>query len=162
MQSSAVRRYAVPVVAGVLLFLVNNFLLARILTRLPGGTLLAVTDLVVVALVVSRPRFPSITVIYTTYAVLAVLGHIGVDAVAHLRHIPTIVTAALVFDIIVALGRYRWPGFALGLLAFAAIVSFMQRAPFTAPRFVAALAVAYAGLALGLLLRRLVVGKSGA
>lgn len=162
MPSSSVRRYGVPVVAGAALFVVNNFLLARILTRLPGGTMLAVTDLVTVALVVSRRRFPSITIIYTTYAVLAVLGHVGVDAVAYLRHIPTVVTAALVFDIVVALGRYRWPGLALGLLAFAAIVSFMQRTSTTAPRFLAALALAYAGLALGLLVRRLVTGKGPA
>ena len=143
------------------LFLVNNFLLTRILTRLPGGTVLAVTNLATVALVVSRRRFPAITIIYTTYAVLAVLGHLGVDAVAHLRHIPTLVTAALVFDLIVALGRYRWPGLAIGLLAFAAIVSFMQRVPPTAPRFLAALALAYAGLAVGLLVRRMLGRGSG-
>ncbi len=139
--------------AGVALFVVNNFLFARILTRLPGGTALACTDMAVVALVVSRRRFGAITLVYATYAVLAVLGHLGVDAVAHLRHIPILVTAALAFDVVAAIGRCRWQALAIGLLTFAAIISFMQRVPPTAPRFMIALVLAYAGLGVGILLR---------
>src|SRR5512146_3309787 len=92
---STFSQIGVPVLAGLLLFLVNNLLLARLLTRLPGGTALAVTDLAIVAIVVRPRRFASVTLIYATYALLAVLGHLGVDAVAHLQRLPTLVGAAL-------------------------------------------------------------------
>jgi hypothetical protein len=151
---SAFSQVGVPVLAGLLLFLVNNLLLARVLTRLPGGTALAVTDLAAAALIVSPRRFASITLIYATYAALAVLGHLGVDPVAELWRVQRLVFAAFVFDLVVALGRYRWTALVIGLLPFAAIISFTQRVPPSGPRFVAALALAYAGLALGLLLRR--------
>ncbi len=149
---STFSQIGVPVLAGLSLFLVNNFLLASVLTRLPGGTALAVTDFATVALVVSPRRFASVTLIYATYAFLAVLGHVGVDAVAHLRHVPILVGAAFIFDAVIALGRYRWLALAVGVLPFAAIVSFTQRVPPSGPRFLAALALAYAGLAIGALL----------
>jgi hypothetical protein len=157
---STFSQVGVPVLAGLLLFLVNNLLLASVLTRLPGGTALAITDFAVVALVVSPNRFASVALIYATYAVLAVLGHLGVDAVAHLRHLPVLVGAAFVFDLVIAVGRCRWQALAAGVLPFAAIVSFTGRVPPSAPRFLAALALAYTGLALGLLLRQAAARRS--
>ncbi len=159
---SAFTQVGIPVGAGVLLFLVNNLLLARVLTGLPGGTALAVTDLAIVALVVSPQRFASVTLIYATYALLAVLGHLGVDAGAHLRHAPVLVGAACIFDLFVFVGRYRWQALATGVLPFAAIVSFTQRVPPSLPRFLAALVLAYAGLAIGLLLRRAAGARASA
>lgn len=58
-----------------------------------------------------------------------------------------------VFDVVVALGRYRWQALALGVLPFAAIITLMQRVPPSGPRFLAALALACTGLAVGWLLR---------
>lgn len=145
----------VPVLAGLGLFLVNNLLLARVLTRLPGGTALAITDLAAIALIVSPRRFASATLIYATYAALAVLGHLGVNAVEELRYVPRLVGAAFLFDVVIALGRYRWQALAAAVLPLAAIISFTQRVPPSAPRFLAALALAYAGLAVGCLARRI-------
>lgn len=144
----------VVVGAGVALFVVNNFLLARILTRLPGGTVLAVTDMAVVAFLALRmPRFPTVATIYATYGVLGIIGHLGTDAVTYTRHLPVVLAAAVVYDGIIALGRYRWRGLVVGLLPFATIVLFAQPQPPAPARFLSALAWAGAGLVIGLAAR---------
>jgi hypothetical protein len=146
------RRLGVPVVAGVVVFLVNNVLLARVITRLPGGTAVAVTNMAAVALVVlSTRRFGTITLVYATYGLLGFLGHLGVDGLAYLARLPLLLTAALVFDAVVAIGRYRWPGLAVGALAFASCVFWLMRSSHLPLQVLAALALAYAGLGLGVI-----------
>jgi hypothetical protein len=153
------RRLVVPIVAGGVLFLVNNVLLARFVTRLPGGTAVAVTNMATVALVVlATRRFGAITLIYATYGGLGFLGHLGVDGLAYLGRLPMLLAAAIVFDSIVAIGRYRWPGLMLGASAFVLFVAVVLR---SSPRplvVLAALGLAYAGLAIGALAHALLQG----
>src|SRR5512141_1218291 len=85
-----------PVLTGMVVFLVNNFLLARLLTSLPGGTVLAPTTMAGVAFVALRTRRPwAITAVYATYGVLAILGHLGVDAGAEVFHVARVLAGAL-------------------------------------------------------------------
>jgi hypothetical protein len=159
--SPIIRRVSVPVIGGVVLFMVNNFLLAPVVTRLPGGTTVSATNMIAVALVVlSTRRFGAITLIYATYGLLGFLGHLGVDARVHLARLPLLLTAALVFDSIAALGRYRWQALAIGMLAFVLSVFFLVRSSHRPLTVVAALALAYAGLAAGGLVHRLAQGRS--
>ena len=146
--------------AGVVLFGVNNLLLARVLTRLPGGTALAVTDLAVVALVtLETRRIPAIATIYATYGFLGFLGHLGVDALAYGRHLPAVVGAALLYDAVVALHRRRQMGLAVGLPLFVGAILLSGAARLTTVGFILALSMAYGGLACGLLLHRLLLGR---
>jgi hypothetical protein len=145
-----VRGIWVPVVAGLVLFLVNNILLARVVTRLPGGSAVAVTDMVTIGLVVSATkRFGSVTLIYATYGLLAFLGHLGVDGQAHLLRLPALLGAAAVFDSVGAVGRYRWPALATGATFFVVCVFLLRRSSYDPLSVLAALALAYLGLALG-------------
>jgi hypothetical protein len=90
------RPYASAVAAGILVFLLNNVLLARIVTRLPGGTTLAATNMAVVPFhVLTIRRFGAVTVVYGTYGALGLAGHLGVDAAT--------------FDAVLAVGRHGWP-----------------------------------------------------
>lgn len=147
-------KLATGIGAGVGLFLVNNFLLTRVLTRLPGGTVLAATDTAFVAFFALRlTRFPTVAAIYATYGVLGVVGHLGVDPLTYLRHLPVLVGSALVYDGIIALGRYRWRGLVVGLLPFATLVLFSLPQPPSPSRFLSALALAAGGLGAGLAAR---------
>lgn len=156
--ASAPRRSSLiplPVVAGAALFFVNNFLLATLLTRLPGGTVLAFTDMMVVGFVAPRTsRLGSITVVYGTYGFLGLLGHLGVDPLAYVRELPMILGAALLYDCIVAVGRYRWSGLVLGLPLFALVVLAHGPAAAPSPAFLEAVALGFLGLAAGVLVHR--------
>lgn len=150
-------KLATGVGAGVALFLVNNFLLARLLTRLPGGTVLAATDLAFVGFLAPvLPRFPTVAAIYGTYGVLSIVGHLGVDAQVYARHLPMLVATALVYDGIIALGRYRWRGVVVGLLPFATLLLFGQPRPPDASVFLSALLLSGSGLVVGLVARAVV------
>ncbi|MGD2070433.1 MAG: hypothetical protein PVI57_17285 [Gemmatimonadota bacterium] len=152
--SSTAARFGIPVCAGAALFAVNNFLLARFLTALPGGTILAPTDLFAVGFVVLRVRrFGALSLVFVTYAALGFLGHVGVDGGAYLRHLPLVLVAALAYDGIVTRGRFRSLAMAVGLLPFAAVVRFEQMVEHPGA-WAAGLAIAYLGLASGLLAHR--------
>ncbi len=157
----ALRHLSVPVIAGFLLFVVNNFLLTRLVTRLPGGTAVAVTDMAVVALIVLRTRrFGSVVLIYATYGLLGFLGHLGIDGQAYLLRLPRLLVAALLFDVVVALGKYRWRGLAAGLLPFVLYVLFLLRSSHDAMTVLGALALGYAGLAVGAAIHFFLPGSS--
>lgn len=143
-------RLWVPPVAGCILFAVNNFLLARILTALPGGTVLAPTDLATVALVVLwMRRFGGVLLIYGAYATLGALGHLGVDASQYVRQVPLVLGAALLYDTVLAAGRYRRAALVVGLFPFAAVVRWDQA--MTAPWvWSGAVMIALLGLAVGI------------
>lgn len=119
----AARRLVPPLLAGVAVFFINNFLLARLLTSLPGGTPLAVTNMVVLAVVACRLRaFGVVTLMYAAYATLGVLGHLGVDASTYVLHLPRVLGAALAFDVVLLLGRYRRWALLAGVLPFGVVL----------------------------------------
>ena len=102
--------------AGVVLFGVNNLLLARVLAPPPRRDR---SGLAVVALVtLETRRIPAIATIYATYGFLGFLGHLGVDALAYGRRLPAVMGAALLYDAVVALHRRRQMGLAVGLPLF--------------------------------------------
>lgn len=147
--------------AGAALFAVNNLLLARLLTSLPGGTILAATDMAAIALVVlAIRRFGGVVLVYGAYGALGVLGHLGVDAGTYVLHLPRVLGAALVFDAVIALGGFRRRALALGLLPFAFVLQFDAG---MAPRqWLLMLLLAYAGLAAGVLVHAAWSRRSGA
>jgi hypothetical protein len=152
MKTPLVSKGAVVVGAGVALFAVNNLVLAKTLTRLPGGTVFAATDMLVVgALSLRMAPFPTIAVIYATYGLLGLLGHLGVDPSTYVRHLPWVVGAALVYDGIVAASRYRWWGLVGGMPVFACLVLSTGGHFPAAQRFLTALALAWVGLGVGIL-----------
>ena len=143
-------RVGFPVVAGAAVFCVNNFLLARLLTSLPGGTVLAATTMAAVAIVATRVRaFGAVTLLFITYAVLGILGHLGVDAAVYVTHLPRVLLAALTFDAVLRLGRFRGWALALGVAPFAAIM--LLESGLSWREWLVALGLAWAGLAAGLL-----------
>jgi hypothetical protein len=155
-QHAVVRPYVLAVAAGLVVFLLNNALLARVLTQLPGGTTLAATNMAAVALVALATRRPGpTTVIYGTYGALGFLGHLGVDAGTYIRHIPVLLLAAAAFDVVVALGGYRWPALLVGVVPFGLIV--MGTRPIMPDLATGArvYAMALAGLGAGILLHTL-------
>ncbi|MCG6989598.1 MAG: hypothetical protein LJF06_15660 [Gemmatimonadetes bacterium] len=143
-------RLWIPLGAGCVLFAVNNFLLTKLLTALPGGTVLAPTDLAAVALVVLWiRRFGGVLLIYGGYASLGIIGHLRVDVGSYLLHLPLVLGAALAYDVVVAMGRYRRWALAAGLVPFAMIVRWEQAV--THPRaWAGAVVIASLGLATGL------------
>jgi hypothetical protein len=145
-------RLWIPLGAGCLLFVVNNFLLTRTLTALPGGTVLAPTDLAAVALVVLwMQRFGGVLLTYGAYGSLGIVGHLGVDAGSYVLHpLPVVLGAALVYDLVAATGRYRRWALAAGLVPFALIVRW-QQARGDPEAWAEALAIAGLGLAIGIL-----------
>ncbi len=146
------RRLALPVAAGAIVFLLNNFLLARLLTSLPGGTLLAATNMAALAIVVPRLRaFGGVVLLYATYGLLGTLGHLGVDAGAYVLHLPQVLGAALAFDLVLLLGDFRRWALALGVLPFAGIL--LLEGLVSARGWPTGLALAYAGVAAGMLVR---------
>ncbi len=146
---------ALPVAAGVTVFILNNVLLARLLTSLPGGTVLATTTMAAVGFVAMRVRRAgTVTLVYATYGVLGILGHLGVDAGSYVFHVARVLAAAVVFDAVLALGRFRRWALPLALLPCAGLLLFgtdLRRA-------LAALAFAGGGLALGVLLEQALPG----
>lgn len=145
------RWLTLPLATGVLVFFVNNFLLARLLTSLPGGTLLAATNMAALAILVPRLRaFGAVTLVYVAYAILGTLGHLGVDAGTYVLHLPRVLGAALAFDVVLLLGRFRWWALAVGVLPFAILLPGAGRSP---REWLVALALAYAGLGAGALTR---------
>ncbi len=150
---------ALPVAAGVTVFILNNVLLARLLTSLPGGTVLATTTMAAVGFVAMRVRRAgTVTLVYATYGVLAILGHLGVDAGAEAFAVARVLGAALVFDMLLALGRFRRRVLLLALLPYAGILMFGA----SVRTALAALALAGAGLALGVLLEQALRGGRAA
>jgi hypothetical protein len=148
--------YVVAVAAGIVVFLLNNVMLARVVTRLPGGTALSVTIMAAVALVaLATRRFGSITLIYGTYGLLGLVGHLGVDATTYVRHLPALLLAAAAFDVVVALGRYRWPALLVGVVPFGLIVMWTRTVKPDVATSAGAFAVAWAGLGAGILLHAL-------
>lgn len=140
-----------PVTAGVVVFGLNNFLLARLLTALPGGTVLAPTTMAAVAFVALRVRRAgAVTLVYATYGVLGVLGHLGVDAGTYVFHLPRVLAAAAAFDLVLALSSFRRRALPLGLLPCAGILLFAGGLPVRG--WLVALLLAAVGLAGGLLL----------
>ena len=120
-------RLWLPLGAGCVLFAANNFLMARLLTALPGGTVLAPTNLATVALVVlCVRRFGAVLLIYSAYGALGFAGHLGVDARQYVLHLPSVLGAALTYDAVLAIGGYRGLALAVGLFPFAAIVQWDQ------------------------------------
>lgn len=161
LRSSTMARFAIPAGAGVALFVVNNFVLARFLTALPGGTILAPTDLAVVGLVVLRVRrFGALSLVFVTYAALGFLGHVGVDGGAYLLHLPPVLVAATAYDVIVTGGRFRPAALVIGLLPFAAVARFGQMLEHPGG-WAAAVSIAYLGLASGLLAHRVLPPRPG-
>jgi hypothetical protein len=155
-QRAVVHPYVLAVAAGAVVFLLNNILLIRILARLPEGTTFAVTNMAAVALVALATRRPgTTTLIYGTYGALGFLGHLGVDAGTYIRHIPALLLAASAFDVVVALGGYRWPGLLAGVIPFGLIVMGTRPAMPDVMTGVSALALAWAGLGAGTLLHAL-------
>ncbi len=143
-------RLTLPVGCGVAVFFVNNFLLARVLTALPGGTVLAPTTMLGVAWATLRVRrFGAATLLYATYGVLGTLGHLGVDAGTYVLRYPRVLAAALLFDAAVALGRYRGGALLVALLPCAGVLLFGASLPPSG--WLLALGLARAGLATGLL-----------
>ena len=147
------RPYLVAVVAGVVAFLLNNFLLARVVTRLPGGTTFAVTTMAAVALVaLATGRFGTTAAIYGTYGALGLVGHLGVDAATYVCHLPVLLVAAATFDVVVWLGHHRWPALLGGVVPFGLIVMWMRPAMPDPGTLALTFAMAWAGLGAGVLL----------
>jgi hypothetical protein len=145
--------WLIPVWAGLLVFVLNNFLLARLLTSLPGGTALAPTMTAALAFVALRLRRPGgVTLVYATYGVLGILGHLGVDASTYAVHYVRPLLAALAFDAIVTLARFRPWALAPAMVACAAVL--WSGAGLTVQAWATVMALGGAGLLLGVLLGR--------
>lgn len=154
-QSGATERHrrgrwlTLPLATGAIVFFVNNVLLARLLTSLPGGTPLAITNMAALAILVPRLRaFGTVTLVYLAYVTLGTLGHLGVDAGVYVLHLPRVLGAALAFDVVLLFGRFRWWALALGVLPFAILLIGSALSP---REWVVALSLAYAGLGAGML-----------
>ncbi len=140
-----------PIAAGILVFFVNNFLLTRLVTSLPGGTVLAPTTTAGLGYVALRARRPgALVLVYATYAALGTLGHLGVDASTYVLYIPRLLGAALAFDAVLWLCGFRRWALPLGLLPCAGILFF--GAGLSVREWLVALLLAVVGLGAGVVL----------
>ncbi len=138
-----------PVWCGVVVFAVNNVLLARLLTSLPGGTPLGPTTMLAVAVAaLGWRRFGAVTLLYATYGVLGTLGHLGVDAGTYVLHLPRVLLAALLFDAVLLLARFRPLALLAGALPCVGVFLFGHA---LAPRdWLITIGLAWVGLAAGI------------
>jgi hypothetical protein len=119
------RRRVAPVLAAtLLLFVINNVLIARINGRYLGGSATGAVTMAFVACLVLAVRARGVPpVVYAAYGLLGTPSHLLAGDPAYPLLVGIIVAAAALFDWLIARGRYRPIGI---LAAFPAFVFTLQ------------------------------------